>query len=43
MVQLAEETNYTRLEISQALNAMEKEEKIILKRGIIEVPMLQLL
>lgn len=43
MRQLADEINFSRMEVSQALNAMEKEEKIILKRGIIEVPALQLL
>ncbi len=43
MTQLAQELNRNRLEISQALNAMAEAEKIILKRGIIEVPALQML
>ena len=43
MVQLARETNLSRLEVSKALNMLQDEEKIILKRGIIEIPELQLL
>jgi hypothetical protein len=43
MVQLAKEVGYARLEISKALNALADAERIILKRGIIEIPALQLL
>ncbi len=43
MTQLADETHFSRLEISNALNALHNEDKIILKRGIVEVPALQLL
>lgn len=43
MKQLAMELNASRLDVSIALNIMAEEEKIILKRGIIEVPALQLL
>lgn len=43
MTQLAHELNVNRLEVSNALNAMEQAERIILKRGIIEIPALQLL
>lgn len=43
MTQLAHELNVKRLEVSNALNAMEQAERIILKRGIIEIPALQLL
>lgn len=43
MTTLAEELNSSRLEISEALGAMEDKEKIIHKRGIIEVPEIQLL
>ena len=43
MQQLANELHFTRLEISIALNSLQEEEKIILKRVIIEIPELQLL
>ena len=43
MAQLAKELGYGRLEISKALNALAEAERIILKRGIIEIPALQLL
>ena len=43
MTQLAKELGYSRLEISNALNALSDAERIILKRGIIEIPALQLL
>lgn len=43
MSQLADELNVSRLEISNTLNSMNDEEKIILKRGMIEIPALQLL
>ncbi|MBQ0073215.1 MAG: Crp/Fnr family transcriptional regulator [Prevotella sp.] len=43
MTQLASELNTSRLEVSIALNKMAEAERIILKRGIIEVPTLQLL
>lgn len=43
MIQLATELNASRLDVSIALNAMADAEKIILKRGIVEVPALQLL
>lgn len=43
MRQLANELHFTRLDISIALNTMQNEEKIILRRGIIDVPELQLL
>lgn len=43
MTQLAHELNATRLEVSGVLNKLADEEKIILKRGIIDVPALQLL
>ncbi len=43
MAQLAEELNISRMEVSNALNAMNSADKIILHRGIIEIPALQLL
>lgn len=43
MKQLAEELNCNRTEVSVVLNKLADEEKIILKRGIIDVPALQLL
>lgn len=43
MAQLAKELGYGRLEISKALNSLADAERIILKRGIIEIPALQLL
>ena len=43
MQQLADELNISRLEVSVALNQMQQQEKIILRRGIIEVPALQIL
>jgi len=43
MLQLAKELGYSRLEISNALNGLADAERIILKRGIIEIPALQLL
>lgn len=43
MVQLAKELCYGRSEISKALNSLADAERIILKRGIIEIPALQLL
>lgn len=43
MAQFAEELNVSRLEVSIALNQLADEEKIILRRGMIEVPALQLL
>ncbi len=43
MLQLAKELGYSRLEISVALNNLADAERIILKRGIIEIPALQLL
>jgi len=43
MVQMADELNVKRLYVSQALNDLDKDEKIILKRGIIEIPELRLL
>lgn len=43
MTQLAEELNVSRLEISNALNNLNSADKIILHRGIIEIPALQLL
>jgi len=43
MAQLAEELNTSRLEISNALNALNAADKIILHRGVIEIPALQLL
>ena len=43
MAQLAAELHYSRLEVSIALNALQDEEKIILRRGIIDVPEVQLL
>ena len=42
-VAAAKELGYGRLEISKALNALAEAERIILKRGIIEIPALQLL
>lgn len=43
MVHLANELYCTRLEVSNALNELANNERIILKRGIIEIPALQLL
>lgn len=43
MRQLAHELNTSRLDVSIALNAMEQEEKIILKRGMIVIPAPELL
>lgn len=43
MTQLAAELHFSRLEVSIALNALEDEEKIILRRGIIDIPEVQLL
>ncbi len=43
MTQLAEELNISRTEVSSALNALNSADKIILHRGIIEIPALQLL
>ena len=43
MTQLAEELNVSRLDISNALNEMNRTDKIIQRRGMIEVPALQLL
>ena len=43
MTQLAAEVNDSRLDVSLALNEMAREEHIILKRGIIEIPAMQLL
>jgi CRP-like cAMP-binding protein len=43
MVRLANEMGCSRLEISAALNELADLERIILKRGIIEIPALQLL
>lgn len=43
MTQLAKELGYGRLEISKALNALADAERIILKRGIIVIPALQIL
>lgn len=43
MTQLGTELNKSRMDVSNALNALADAEKIILKRGIIEIPALQLL
>ncbi len=43
MTDLAEELNSSRWAVSNALNELADEERIILKRGIIEIPALQLL
>lgn len=43
MATLASELHFNRLDISNALNAMQDEEKIRLRRGIIDVPELKLL
>ncbi len=43
MAQLATELNASRLDISYALNELHNAEKIILRRGMVEVPALQLL
>ena len=43
MRQLATELNLSRLEVSIALNELQQQEKLILRRGIIEVPALQIL
>lgn len=43
MVHLANELGCSRLEVSIALNELALKERIILKRGIIEIPALQLL
>lgn len=43
MAQLAEELCTSRMEISNALNALNSADKIILHRGVIEIPALQLL
>ena len=43
MTQLANELNDSRINISNALNQLADEEKIILRRGIIDIPALQLL
>jgi len=43
MRQLAYELNASRLDVSKALNQMEQEEKIILKRGMIVIPAPELL
>ena len=43
MSQLANELNVSRLDISNALNSMNEAEKIIQRRGMVEVPALQLL
>lgn len=43
MTDLAKELNTSRWAVSIALNEMAEEERIILKRGIIEIPALQLL
>jgi hypothetical protein len=43
MTQLATEVNDSRLNVSIVLNELERDERIILKRGIIEIPALQIL
>jgi CRP-like cAMP-binding protein len=43
MTQLAMEVNDSRLNVSIVLNELERDERIILKRGIIEIPALQIL
>jgi CRP/FNR family transcriptional regulator, cyclic AMP receptor protein len=43
MSQLANELNVSRLDVSNALNAMNKADKIIQRRGMMEIPSLQLL
>lgn len=43
MAQLAEELNASRLEVSNALNALNTADRIILHRGVVEIPALQLL
>lgn len=43
MAQLAEELNVSRLDVSNALNDMNRADKIIQRRGMVEVPALQLL
>lgn len=43
MTDLSVELNDSRLHVSEALNALAEEDRIILKRGIIEIPALQLL
>lgn len=43
MAQLANELNVSRLDISNALNALNEAEKIIQRRGMIDIPALQLL
>lgn len=43
MAQLASELNVSRLDVSNALSAMNEADKIIQRRGMIEVPALQLL
>ncbi len=43
MAELAAELNVSRLEVSNTLNALHNEEKIIQRRGMIDIPALQLL
>jgi DNA-binding GntR family transcriptional regulator len=43
MKKLAFHLGCSRLEVSNALNALADQERLILKRGIIEIPALQLL
>jgi len=41
MNRLAEELNDSRLNVSRALNALQREEKIVLRRGRVEIPLME--
>ena len=41
MNRLAEELNDSRLNVSRALNALQRDEKIVLRRGRVEIPLME--